>query len=73
MRLLTRVGRAVYRDLGDAEHARQYSLRNLSRGKAARDQKSAALVKPIPLPAQPAAGPGQPIPTAPQPGAAVNS
>ncbi|HOX46881.1 MAG TPA: hypothetical protein PK668_25005 [Myxococcota bacterium] len=53
MRLLAQVGRAVFKDVGDLEHSRMYSLRELSRKKSAQVEKPTAGVQPTPAPVQP--------------------
>ncbi len=42
MRLLAQVGRAVFRDVGDLDHSKMYSLRELSRKKSAQVEKPTA-------------------------------
>jgi hypothetical protein len=68
LRILSKVGRAMFSDEGDEAHARSYLLTELHRRRAKAGAQAPALdrqaglapVVPMPSPAQPAAGPAAP-------------
>jgi hypothetical protein len=73
MRLLTQAGQAVFRDLGEKEHARMYSLRELHKKHPAQGDQPAATVQPRPSPVRPAPSPVQPATPSPELKPAANS